>query len=425
ANPFGTKLGTAADVDCTASYATERKTLADTCRTTPSGTGCTVAINNCNANPFGDACDAVAFADAQEPYCLKSENAWHADCNTLAEASSGADTVKQARNDICLDNLAIVTGTSSSDVAAGASLFNTVCAGATSVDGTTRTIDTEQLAHCIDDENAWHANCDTLDANTPAVQQARYDVCVANGAITGATAGTAVAGASFFDTICDSETATDGTTVVAARETYCETDATAWQDNCQSFVDATNADVIAARARVCFANEEINKGGGSTPIAEGYSIFSADCNDMTSSESVAIADARRTYCEVAANSWRAACDTYATENTVADARTSVCRANGAIFIGSSDADKRHNVDADASLFNARCNGRALSGGGATVADAQMAYCEIDGNSWQGNCNTFASATGGENDVTEARSNICAANGAIVTGTPANDVAAGA
>ncbi|MCA8834727.1 MAG: hypothetical protein K8953_06525, partial [Proteobacteria bacterium] len=42
-----------------------------------------------------------------------------------------------------------------------------------------------------------------------------------------------------------------------------------------------------------------------------------------------------------------------------------------------------------------------------------------------NCNTFASATGGENDVTEARSNICAANGAIVTGTPANDVAAGA
>ena len=55
ANPFGTKLGTTADVNCTSGYATERKTLADACReetALPTDTTCTIAINNCNADPF-------------------------------------------------------------------------------------------------------------------------------------------------------------------------------------------------------------------------------------------------------------------------------------------------------------------------------------------------------------------------------------
>ncbi|MCA8834008.1 MAG: hypothetical protein K8953_02885, partial [Proteobacteria bacterium] len=220
ANPFGTKLGTAATIDCTTgnTYDGNRKAVVDACRngdTVPGGATCTVAINNCNANPFnptafsGSVCDAAAFADAQVAYCVKPANAWHADCDAL---DMNTETVQQARGDVCVNNLAI-TGATANDVAAGMSLFHADCAGETATDGTT--VVNARLEHCKEPANAWQNNCnsyDTGETNANAeVAQARDTICLNNGAILKGAAGGAgdvAAGQSLFHGDCTGSTLT-------------------------------------------------------------------------------------------------------------------------------------------------------------------------------------------------------------------------
>ncbi|MCA8833902.1 MAG: hypothetical protein K8953_02350, partial [Proteobacteria bacterium] len=173
ANPFGTTLGQAADVNCitpsSGDYSSNRKDLVDACRegtTLPAGTTCTTAINNCNANPFnptafsGVACDATAFADSITSYCTSPETTWNASCNTMANDST-QNAVTVARSGVCAANGAIMTGTVADDVAAGESLFDAKCLALT---GTTDlvTITAAQTDYCAADANPWQGDCDNV-----------------------------------------------------------------------------------------------------------------------------------------------------------------------------------------------------------------------------------------------------------------------
>ncbi len=396
ANPFGTKLGTAATVDCTAgTYDGNRKALVDACRngdTLPSGATCTVAINNCNANPFnptafsGEACDPAAFADAQVAYCVKSENAWHADCGTLADASSGAGTVKQARYDICLDNGAIMTGTEANDVAAGASLFDTLCAGATAVDGTTRTIAIEQMAYCVKSDNAWNANCNTLaDASSGAdtVKQARNDICLNNGAImTGTEANDVAAGASLFDTLCAGATSVDGTTRTIAIEqmAYCVKSDNAWNANCNTLADASSgADTVKqARNDICLDNGAIMTGTEANDVAAGASLFDTLCAGATSVDGTTrtILIEQVAHCSEPENAWLGVCDPLTGSNSgILTARADVCVDNKEINNG-----QGFKIAAGQSLFNTTfCAEDATNSKGTTVETARTEWCTAAGD----------------------------------------------
>ena len=394
ANPFGTNLGTAANVDCTDStngtiYAGNRKALADACRdgtTLPAGTACTVAINKCNADPFNsaNACDALAFANAQEAYCVKTANAWNMVCDTL---DGSTPAVQQARGDVCIANGAI-TGASGGSAVAGASFFATICDTET---GSTGTVADARIAHCVDDANAWNTVCDNLDGSDVTVQHARFKVCVENLAITGATNGDVAAGASLFDARCTSEASTDGidTRVIATvRLDHCKLPANAWNANCDSYDTSgtnENADVVQARDTICLNNGAILKGatGGAGDVAAGQSLFHGDCtgSTLTVGETTrTIATEQLAHCRQDGNAWQDNCTALSMDgdsakaDAVTLARSNVCANNLAIVTGA--AGGAGDVAAGASLFDTKCTD--LTGADlARVTTAQETFCTGD------------------------------------------------
>ena len=133
---------------------------------------------------------------------MKPENAWDQVCEALATATT-TNTVTQARFDVCAANGEVNKNDGSSPiVAAGASLFDPVCADAVATIGTT--IVMAQGSYCADDNNAWNGLCNTLaDADdVNPVAQARARVCADNGAIADATANNVAAGESLFGDAC-------------------------------------------------------------------------------------------------------------------------------------------------------------------------------------------------------------------------------
>ena len=457
ANPFGTKLGTAATVDCTTgnTYDGNRKALVDACRngdTLPSGATCTVAINNCNANPFnptafsGSVCDAAAFADAQVAYCVKPENAWHADCDAL---DVNTETVQQARGGVCVNNLAI-TGATANNVAAGMSLFHADCAGETDSNGLT--VADARIAYCAQPDNTWQDNCTQFVGSEATVQQARYDICLDNGAIVkGATggAGDVAAGASLFHADCTGATATEGETtktIATERLVYCKNTANAWNANCDSYDTSgtdENADVVQARDTICLNNGAILKGaaGGAGDVAAGQSLFHGDCtgSTLTVGETTrTIATEQLAHCKEPANAWQDNCNEFDTgggtvDTEVVQARDTICLNNGAILKGA--AGGAGDVAAGQSLFHGDCTGSTLTVGETTrtIATEQLAFCTVGDDIFDTRCGTLDRATevvAGTNAARllacqnslvslgpKAPVNACVAESTMICGTP--------
>ena len=262
ANPFGTNLGTDATVDCTAGYATQRKTLADACRdgdTPANGATCTIAINNCNANPFGEtaptggvACDPLAFADARTAYCIDPATTWNASCDAMAGDVTVGNDVTAVRSGVCAANGAI-TGATAGDVAAGESLFHAATCLTLTATADAMTITAAQTDYCAADANPWQGDCDNVamaNGGVNTVVTARNNVCLNNGAITTASETLAAGDSLFNDALCGTVP-----TIADVRERECETEAFAWHTGCETFVDWTivaDNDIAKARARACF-----------------------------------------------------------------------------------------------------------------------------------------------------------------------------
>ncbi|MCA8833636.1 MAG: hypothetical protein K8953_01000, partial [Proteobacteria bacterium] len=326
-NPFGTTLGKDGTINCTADYAGQRKILADACRPATvdttlavfanDGATCTDAINNCNANPFGNGCDADAFADARTSYCTDPATTWQGACDASADEST-QNAVTVARSGVCAANGAIMTGTVADDVADGESLFHADCLALTGVTDLV-TINAARTDYCANDDNPWQGNCDTvagLNSGDNAVVTARNDVCLNNGAIpsNGANSEVILAGDSLFNALCGTVA-----TIATVREAECETPAFAWHTGCESFVTATDAEVIAARAKVCFDDLELDRGGASVVIAEGASFFDALCDGQVDANAVEINVARLNHCKEAGNAWQSGCGRFDSGQTLADA----------------------------------------------------------------------------------------------------------
>ncbi|MCH9664065.1 MAG: hypothetical protein K0U66_10495, partial [Gammaproteobacteria bacterium] len=431
--PFGTTLGKAADINCTADYADARLALADACRegTTPvGGATCTVAVNRCIANPFSDsvfnggACDRVAFANAQVPYCETDANPWQTNCDSLVAAN---DSIARARGDVCINNRAIPSSSQTSQpLAAGESLFNAICEDAVATDGTE--LETAQIGHCSMDENSWHtSNCGTLETSNPTITQARANICVDNKEIDKGDGSPILAGMSLFSTDCENVTAADGIrTGMTARTAWCTVGDNIFDTQCGADNDDTYGATTAARNTACATTGDtpltsvgtnncasradaicgINSAAGTNPFAAICSVATQNVNHVAT-----LLDSQRAYCRDVANNPNEVCTS--TIQAVCETGGNPITTTTAIFDGLclgadyeaaqrtycsvtailDDTSCKDNMQGSLSVKDVVCNGddvadtpyATVCGTDMMAVERQRAFCGLTDNSTATGC----------------------------------------
>ncbi|MCA8834261.1 MAG: hypothetical protein K8953_04165, partial [Proteobacteria bacterium] len=304
------------------------------------------------------------------------------------------------------------------------SLFDSRCATEVATDGVdTRTIATAQLAHCVEDDNAWNANCDTLDTSAVTVQHARFKVCVENLAITGATGGDVAAGASLFDSRCATEVATDGVdtrTITTAQEAFCTVGDDIFDTRCGTLDRATEvvAGTNAARLLAC-QNSLVSLGPKApvdacvaestmicgTPGAPGSAPFSAICElDARNTNFAEIVATQQEFCRDSGNNAMGFCtDTIvATCGTKAEPLATTVGVFDGLCLGDEylaaqrtycivtavvdDASCRDNMQNSLSVRDVVCNGDDVADDpyAAVCGDSNLAgrvaFCRLDTHS---------------------------------------------